>query len=51
MLTGEGQLQARISDPRFKMLKTYWVQVEGEPDNVALPALRGGVQRKDFPTR
>ena len=51
MLTGEGQLQARISDPRFKMLKTDWVQVEGEPDNAVLPALRGGVQRKDFATR
>ena len=51
MLTGEGQLQARIIDPRFKMLKTDWVQVEGEPDNMVLPALRGGVQLKDFATR
>ena len=50
-LTSDDQLQARISDPRFKMLRTYWVQVEGEPDNASLPALRGGVQRKDFPTR
>ena len=51
LLTSDGQLQARISDPRFKMLKTYWVQVEGEPDDAALAALRGGVQLNDGPTR
>src|SRR4051812_22546533 len=31
LLTGDGRLQARIADPRFKMEKTYWVQVEGVP--------------------
>jgi 23S rRNA pseudouridine2457 synthase len=51
LLTGDGQLQARISDPRFKMLKTYWVQVEGEPDETALAALRSGVQLNDGLTR
>ena len=51
LLTSDGQLQARISDPRFKMLKTYWVQVEGEPDDAALAVLRGGVQLNDGPTR
>ncbi|MEO7886639.1 MAG: pseudouridine synthase [Polaromonas sp.] len=51
LLTSDGQLQARISDPRFKMLKTYWVQVEGEPDDAALAALRSGVQLNDGPTR
>ena len=48
MLASERQLQARISDLRFKMRKTYWGQIEGEPDNAAL---RGGVQLKDVPTR
>ncbi len=32
LLTDDGPLQARISDPRHKMEKTYWVQVEGVPD-------------------
>lgn len=47
LLTSNGPLQARISDPRFKMLKTYWVQVEGLPDDAALAALRRGVQLND----
>jgi 23S rRNA pseudouridine2457 synthase len=47
LLTSDGPLQARISDPRFKMLKTYWVQVEGQPDDSALVALRSGVQLND----
>jgi 23S rRNA pseudouridine2457 synthase len=47
LLTSDGPLQARISDPRFKMLKTYWVQVEGQPDDAALAALRSGVQLND----
>ena len=51
LLTNDGQLQARISDPRFKLEKTYWVQVEGLPDEAALEALRLGVQLKDGPTR
>jgi 23S rRNA pseudouridine2457 synthase len=51
LLTSDGQLQARIADPRFKMEKTYWVQVEGEPGAAALQALRDGVILKDGPTR
>ncbi|MDP3203284.1 MAG: pseudouridine synthase [Hydrogenophaga sp.] len=51
LLTDDGQLQARISDPRHKMEKTYWVQVEGVPDEAALEALRQGVQLNDGPTR
>jgi 23S rRNA pseudouridine2457 synthase len=47
LLTGDGQLQARIADPRFKMEKTYWVQVEGVPDDATLAALRAGVQLND----
>jgi len=51
LLTSDGSLQARIADPRFKMPKTYWVQVEGEPDDAALHALRQGVQLSDGLTR
>ncbi len=51
LLTNDGQLQARIADPRFKLPKTYWVQVEGVPEESALSALRLGVQLKDGPTR
>jgi 23S rRNA pseudouridine2457 synthase len=47
LLTDDGRLQARIADPRFKMDKTYWVQVEGVPDDAALARLRQGVQLND----
>ncbi len=47
LLTDDGRLQARIADPRFKTPKTYLVQVEGEPDEAALAALRRGVALKD----
>ena len=51
LLTDDGKLQAQIADPRFKMEKTYWVQVEGLPGKAALAALRQGVQLNDGPTR
>lgn len=51
LLTDDGRLQARIADPRHKMPKTYWAQVEGEPDEAALAALRTGVRLKDGMTR
>ena len=51
LLTDDGKLQARIANPRFKMEKTYLVQVEGVPDEAALTALREGVTLKDGPTR
>jgi 23S rRNA pseudouridine2457 synthase len=47
LLTDDGRLQAQIADPRFKMDKTYWVQVEGVPDGAALASLRQGVQLND----
>lgn len=51
VLTGDGALQARIADPRHKLVKTYLVQVEGVPDEPALAALRGGLDLGDFVTR
>lgn len=51
VLTDDGQLQARIANPRFKLAKTYWVQVEGEPDDAALNSLRQGIELKDGVTR
>ncbi|GGH17831.1 ribosomal large subunit pseudouridine synthase E [Cribrihabitans marinus] len=51
LLTDDGRLQARIADPRHKMPKTYWVQVEGIPDSAALEALSRGVDLKDGRTR
>lgn len=50
LLTDDGRLQARIADPRFKMAKTYLVQVEGDPDEASTAALRQGVRLKDGPT-
>lgn len=47
LLTDDGRLQARIADPRFKMPKTYLVQVEGDAQPEALEALRKGVRLKD----
>ncbi|MEQ1551350.1 rRNA large subunit pseudouridine synthase E [Sphingorhabdus sp.] len=47
LLTDDGRLQAQISDPKFKLPKTYLVQVEGEIDEGALKRLRLGVTLKD----
>ncbi len=51
LLTDDGPLQARIAEPRHKLPKTYWVQLEGRPDEAALDRLRRGVTLKDGPTR
>ena len=50
LLTNDGPLQARIADPRHKLAKTYWVQVEGCPTEEQLRCLREGVTLKDGPT-
>ena len=50
LLANDGQMQARITDPRHKMAKTYWVQVEGIPDAAALQQLRDGLELKDGKT-
>lgn len=47
LLTDDGRLQARIADPKFKMAKTYLVQVEADVAESALDALRRGVELKD----
>jgi len=47
LLTDDGKLQARIANPKHKTTKTYWVQVEGAPQEEALHSLRRGVQLKD----
>ncbi len=51
LLTGDGALQHRIAHPTQKLPKTYWVQVEGCPDETALQRLRQGVLLEDGPTR
>jgi 23S rRNA pseudouridine2457 synthase len=48
VLTDDGALQNRISDPQHKLAKTYFVQVEGMPDDAALSPLRAGIQLSDF---
>jgi 23S rRNA pseudouridine2457 synthase len=50
LLTNDGQLQAQIADPRHKLAKTYWVQVEGTPTEVQLQQLQSGVTLNDGPT-
>lgn len=51
LLTDDGRLQARIADPRFKLPKTYLVQVEGEVGEASLVQLRSGVRLSDGLTR
>ena len=50
LLTDDGKLQHRISDPGHKLPKWYWVQVEGVPDEAALNKLRQGVTLRHFKT-
>lgn len=51
LLTDDGGLAHRLTDPRHKQPKTYWVQVEGEPGADQLAALRTGVDLPDGRTR
>ncbi|MCB1915353.1 MAG: pseudouridine synthase [Rhodocyclaceae bacterium] len=51
LLTDDGRLQHRITDPRHKLGKTYLVQVEGEADEAACTALARGVLLRDGMTR
>lgn len=51
LLTDDGQLQARIADPKYKMPKSYLAQVEGEITDAALEQLRTGIMLKDGLTR
>ena len=48
LLTDDGALQNAISDPKKKLRKTYWVEVEGVPDEAALQRLRSGIELSDF---
>lgn len=50
LLTDDGRLQARIADPKYKLSKTYLVQVEGDLADDSLASLRQGVRLKDGPT-
>lgn len=51
LLTDDGRLQARIADPKFKLPKTYLIQVEGIAEEAQLQALREGIRLKDGLTR
>ena len=51
LLTDDGVLQARIANPRHKLAKVYWAQVEGAPTEEALAPLLKGVDLGDFTTR
>ncbi|OCL23485.1 pseudouridine synthase [Gilliamella sp. wkB171] len=50
LLTNDGKLQSKISSPKFKLPKTYWVQVEGIVSQQAIDKLAQGVQLKEFYT-
>ena len=51
VLTDDGKLQNKISDPEHKLEKIYWVQVEGIPNQIALNKVRKGIQLKDGLTK
>jgi 23S rRNA pseudouridine2457 synthase len=51
VLTADGMVQARIADPRHRLPKTYWVQVEGSPSAAAIAALAAGVPIDGVVTR
>jgi 23S rRNA pseudouridine2457 synthase len=51
LLTNNGRVQHRLTDPRFQHPRTYWVQVEHDPDEAALQKLRSGIVIQDYRTR
>lgn len=51
LLTDDGGLQTRIAEPRHKLVKRYWVQVEGVPSAAALAHLERGVDLGDYVSR
>jgi 23S rRNA pseudouridine2457 synthase len=51
ILTNDGHFQQKITNPKYKKPKTYWAQVEGIIDEVAINKLESGVILKDGPTR
>lgn len=51
LLTDHGQLQHRLSDPKFHHTKTYWAQVENIPTDQAIAQLRKGVTIQNYRTR
>jgi 23S rRNA pseudouridine2457 synthase len=51
LLTDDGVLQTRIAEPRHKLAKVYWAQVERVPTEEALAAMRKGVDLGDFVTQ
>lgn len=51
VLTDDGRVQARVSDPRHKLAKRYWVQVDGEVSDSALMQLARGVNLGEYVTR
>jgi 23S rRNA pseudouridine2457 synthase len=51
LLTNNGRVQHRLTDPKFRHPRTYWVQVERIPDTAALQQLRQGIAIQDYRTR
>jgi 23S rRNA pseudouridine2457 synthase len=48
LLSNDGQLQHRLTHPKFNKKKLYWVQVEGVPNDLELQVLRNGLRLKDI---
>lgn len=51
LLTNNGQFQHRVAHREFAHSRSYWIQVEGQPDDLALEPLRQGIQIQDYQTR